>query len=138
MQRMAMWEERTVPLEKAKEADSLPVYHQGLSEAIAPLPPRWDTTEEGTAGDTQAPTGEPSGARPAAAGQWRPHNGEQYWEIASDGEISCYQWFDTTQPGTQWIAKTWAFGNCFKSREAAEHARDGIKAYLRTFHAHHP
>ena len=134
---MAMWEESTVPLEKDTYTDSPPVHHPGLSDLIDPLPPRGDTTEEGTEGDAQAPTGEPSDALPAAAGQWRPKNGEHYWEIDSAGEIREYQWFDTTTPGSQWIAKTWAFGNCFKSRAEAEQARSGIQAYLQSFHAQH-
>jgi len=126
-----------VPLENEKYTDTPPVRNPLLFEAIDPLPPLGETTAGGTEWETRDHTGEPSGARPATAGQWRPHNGEHYWEIDSDGEIREYQWFDTTTPGAHWIAKTWAFGNCFKSRAEAEHARDGIKAYLLTFHAQH-
>ena len=134
---MAMGEERTVPLEKDQDTDSPPVHHHVLSEAIDHLPPQWETTEEGAEWDTRDHAGESHGDRPATPKQWRPQHGEHYWEIDSDGEIREYQWFDTTTPGAHWIAKTWAFGNCFKSRAEAEHARDGIKAYLLTFHAQH-
>ena len=66
---------------------------------------------------------------PATPERWRPKQGENYWMIQQDGEVEHHQYAD--DPSEQ---KQWRFGNCFPTRQAAEHARAGIQAYLTQFH----
>ena len=61
--------------------------------------------------------------------RWRPKQGESYWMIQQDGEVEHHQY--AHDPYEQ---KQWRFGNCFQTRQAAEHARAGIQAYLTQFH----
>lgn len=106
--------ERKMPRGNDAYTASPPAPNTAVSNAIDRRTPLGEATEGDTAWEAQAHAGEHPCDCPAASAQWRPNHGEQYWEIDADGEIRCYQWVETQQnPGTQWIAKTWAFGNCF-------------------------
>jgi hypothetical protein len=61
--------------------------------------------------------------------RWKPKPGEEYWFIWDTGQIKNKVW------GTwSYDERRWAIGNCFQTRPHAEHAREGLQAYLRRFH----
>ena len=66
----------------------------------------------------------------AAPARWKPKPGEEYWFIWDTGQIKNKVW-------GMWSydERRWAIGNCFHTRQEAEHAREGLQEYLRRFHA---
>jgi len=66
----------------------------------------------------------------AAPERWNPKPGEEYWFIWDTGQMKNKVW------GTwSYDERRWAIGNCFHTRQHAEHAREGLQAYLQRFHA---
>lgn len=57
--------------------------------------------------------------------RWMPNNGERYFLILGNGMIQRLQW-----QGTEFDHQTWNFGNCFRRRRDAEHARDAVQHLL--------
>lgn len=74
-------------------------------------------------GQTETDPFEPAG--------WKPEKDSEYYVICVDGNID-YRVWEGADIDLQW----WSFGNCFKTREEAEHARDKIKEVLSNFHKH--
>jgi hypothetical protein len=66
---------------------------------------------------------------PSEPERWRPKKGEAYWMIQNDGDVETHQYADDTYDD-----KKRDFGNCFKTREQAEQARDDIKKLLDNVH----
>ena len=63
----------------------------------------------------------------AVSQRWKPKEGEEYWFIWDTGQIKNKVW------GTwSYHQRRWDMGNCFKTREEAEQARDKIKELLTT------
>jgi hypothetical protein len=61
--------------------------------------------------------------------RWKPDKEELYYYINSEGEIDFIDWCDENGD-----TQSYEFGNCFKTREQAEHARDEIKKLLLNLH----
>jgi hypothetical protein len=70
-----------------------------------------------------------NGKLPDGPQRWKPQEHEHYFIILGNGAIENFQW-----TGTEFDQQAWHCGNCFKTCEHAEQARDGIKAYLAKFH----
>ena len=65
----------------------------------------------------------------AESARWKPKPGEEYWFIWDTGQIKNQVW------GTwSYDERRWAIGNCFQTRQHAEHAREGLREYLLRFH----
>jgi|RhiMetdeSRZDD1v2_1073273.scaffolds.fasta_scaffold723787_2 hypothetical protein len=62
--------------------------------------------------------------------RWRPTFHQRYFVILGDGSIQMFRW-----SGAPFDYKAWQFGNCFKTRRGAEHAREAVKQVLQAFHA---
>ncbi len=62
--------------------------------------------------------------------RWRPALHQRYFLILGDGNIRVFPWSDMP-----FDYGAWQFGNCFKTRREAEHAREAIRQALRAFHA---
>jgi hypothetical protein len=66
----------------------------------------------------------------AGSARWKPEVNDPYFIIMLDGSTRQFAWrnhhFDHF---------FWGVGNCFQTRQEAEHARDAIQAVLRNFHA---
>jgi hypothetical protein len=54
-----------------------------------------------------------------------PSEGEHYFLILGHGRIARFLWNDTA-----FDHEAWHFGNCFKTHQQAEQARDAVKALL--------
>jgi len=61
--------------------------------------------------------------------RWKPGHQARYYVILGNGEIQRFQWNDTP-----FDYEAWDFGNCFRLRREAEHARDNVKKTLLNFH----
>jgi hypothetical protein len=62
-------------------------------------------------------------------GLWRPEEGELYFTILADGNVRQLPWH-----GTPFDYDAWQFGNCFRKRAEAQHARAHIQELLLMFH----
>jgi hypothetical protein len=62
--------------------------------------------------------------------RWKPEDQQEVYRVSDCGEIRAA----TFLPGEQYSEALWAFGNCFRTREDAAHARDAIELLLLTFH----
>lgn len=58
--------------------------------------------------------------------RWKPEFGDYYYFINLRGEILRCEWFDTVDENLGY-----EFGNCFRTQEEAEVARDKIKEILK-------
>ena len=67
--------------------------------------------------------------RPAETERWKPEKGEEYWFIDLIGDLVRHFWNDRFSENFMWTN-----GNCFKTREQAEQAREKMKEVLLTFH----
>ena len=66
---------------------------------------------------------------PREYGRWMPRNGDTYFVIVAHSAIQRLQWKDTDAD-----YEAWNFGNCFKDRRAAKHARAEMKKMLAVRH----
>ena len=62
--------------------------------------------------------------------RWKPEDQQEVYKVSDCGEIRAA----TFLRGEQYSEALWAFGNCFKSKKDAAHARDAIEQLLMTFH----
>jgi len=62
---------------------------------------------------------------------WKPEMHEPWFHIAADGHIASETWTDASADRERW----W-IGNCFKTRDQAEQAREIIREALRHFRQH--
>src|SRR5437773_11299075 len=62
--------------------------------------------------------------------RWKPEDHQEVYRVSDCGEIHA----STFLHGEQHSEVLWAFGNCFRTREDAIHARDAIEHLLMTFH----
>ena len=65
---------------------------------------------------------------PAEPERWKPKEGEEFCFITHAGYVYCENYSEKTNEDF------WEFGNCFKTREETEQARDKVKAVLLDFH----
>jgi hypothetical protein len=72
-------------------------------------------------------------SRPAAPERWKPQKGTGYYAIGADGNID-YKIWEGKNSDRQW----WSFGNCFQTRQEAEHAREHMQEVLLNIHNEHP
>ena len=63
--------------------------------------------------------------------RWKPKEGEEFCFITHAGYVYCENYSDKTNEDF------WEFGNCFKTREETEQARDKVKETLLAFHKAH-
>ncbi len=68
---------------------------------------------------------------PPAPEWWKPEMHAPWFHIAADGHIACDAWTDA--PADR---ERWRIGNCFKTREQAEQAREQIREVFLHFHQH--
>jgi hypothetical protein len=59
---------------------------------------------------------------------WRPRPHETYFLILGDGRVHQLPWRDTA-----FDHHAWQFGNCFRQRTSAEHARQAVCDVLHLF-----
>jgi hypothetical protein len=62
--------------------------------------------------------------------RWKPEDHQEVYRVSDCGEIRT----STFLHGEQYSEALWAFGNCFKTKEDAAHARDAIEQLLVHFH----
>jgi hypothetical protein len=62
---------------------------------------------------------------PPERDRWMPRNGEQYFLIMGNRTVQRFQWH-----GTEFDLDAWKFGNCFKTSQDAERAREVVKVLL--------
>jgi hypothetical protein len=62
--------------------------------------------------------------------RWKPEDHQEVYRMSDCGEIRT----STFLHGEQYSEALWAFGNCFKTKEDAAHARDAIEQLLVHFH----
>ena len=65
---------------------------------------------------------------PAEPERWKPKEGEEFCFITHAGYVYCENYSDKTNEDF------WEFGNCFKTREETEQARDKVKEVLLDVH----
>jgi hypothetical protein len=65
---------------------------------------------------------------PLTHARWKPTQHGQYFLILGDGRIQTFLWNDT-----EFDRRAWQFGNCFRRRTIAEHARQAILEVLQHF-----
>jgi hypothetical protein len=58
--------------------------------------------------------------------RWKPEDRQEVYRVSDCGEIRSY----TVLPGEPRSEALWAFGNCFKTKEDAAHAREAIEQLL--------
>ncbi len=63
--------------------------------------------------------------QPAEPERWKPELNDPYFIITLDGNTMQLTWRDN-----QFDTLFWEFGNCFKTRQEAEQARDAIQEVL--------
>ena len=68
---------------------------------------------------------------PPEPARWKPKEGEEFCFITHAGYVYCENYSDKTNEDF------WEFGNCFKTREETEQARDKVKETLLAFHTAH-
>jgi len=61
--------------------------------------------------------------------RWQPVHHQRYFVILGDGGIRVFRW-----SGAPFDYAAWQFGNCFKTRRAAERAREAVRQVLGVFH----
>jgi hypothetical protein len=61
--------------------------------------------------------------------RWQPVHQQRYFVILGDGSIRVFRW-----SGAPFDYAAWQFGNCFKTRRAAERAREAVRQVLGVFH----
>jgi hypothetical protein len=61
--------------------------------------------------------------------RWQPVHHQRYFVILGDGSIRVFRW-----SGAPFDYAAWQFGNCFKTRRAAERAREAVRQVLGVFH----
>jgi hypothetical protein len=64
--------------------------------------------------------------------RWLPSQGERYFLILGNGMLEGFPWSDTA-----FDHGAWHFGNCFKTYEHAEQAREKRQEGLHTLHQEH-
>jgi hypothetical protein len=69
---------------------------------------------------------------PPERDRWMPRNGEQYFLVLGNGTVQRFQWH-----GTEFDLDAWSFGNCFKTRQDADLAREVAKALLQDLRIEH-
>ena len=57
--------------------------------------------------------------------KWKPKEGQEYWYVSSDGNVSLMRWRDNALCNFYF-----EFGNCFPTKQAASEMRDKIKELL--------
>jgi hypothetical protein len=62
--------------------------------------------------------------------RWKPEDHQEVYRVSDCGEIQA----STFRHGEAYSEALWVFGNCFKTREDAAHAREAIEQLLMTFH----
>ena len=62
--------------------------------------------------------------------RWKPEDQQEVYTVSDCGEIRTA----TFRYGEHHSEALWAFGNCFKSKKDAAHAREAIEQLLMTFH----
>ena len=62
--------------------------------------------------------------------RWKPEDRQEVYRVSDCGEIRA----TTFLSGEHHSEALWAFGNCFRTKEDAAHARDAIEQLLMTFH----
>ena len=62
--------------------------------------------------------------------RWKPEDHQEIYRVSDCGEIRA----STFLHGEQHSEALWSFGNCFKTKEDAAHARDAIEQLLVHFH----
>ena len=62
---------------------------------------------------------------PPERDRWMPRHGERYFLLLGNGTVQRFQW-----QGTEFDHDTWKFGNCFKTSQDAERAREAVKVLL--------
>jgi hypothetical protein len=68
---------------------------------------------------------------PETRTRWQPTPHEQYFLILANGSIQQFPW-----NGTAFDRSAWQFGNCFRRRTVAEHARQAIQEVLQHLQQH--
>ena len=69
---------------------------------------------------------------PDAHERWKPADQERYFIILGDGSVKNILWHSTP-----FDYGAWEFGNCFRVRSDAEHAREAVKQLLLYWHTEH-
>src|SRR2546425_10297053 len=62
--------------------------------------------------------------------RWKPADQQEVYKVSECGEIRAA----TFRHGEHYSEALWAFGNCFKSKKDAAHAREAIEQLLMTLH----
>jgi hypothetical protein len=62
--------------------------------------------------------------------RWQPVHHQRYFVILGDGSIRVFRW-----SGAPFDYAAWQFGNCFKTRRAAERAREAVRQVLGVLHS---
>ena len=67
---------------------------------------------------------------PAEPERWKPEPEESYWYVTMEGDIQTVPWSGFSRIDSE----AWEYGNCFKTHEQAEQAREKIKEVLLHIH----
>ena len=63
--------------------------------------------------------------------QWKPQENQLYWIITEEGKVEDYIYYLENK----WQEEEFEIGNCFRTKELAEKARDQVLETLKRFHS---
>ncbi len=107
-----------------KHYDELCAYAAGAEIEFFNGLGKWVSIKEPSFNKDEAYYVKPSAEQPAKP--WKPKFGDEYFLITFDGKIKTTKWF--YPPTDEMIFN---FGNCFKTYEEAEEARERVRAALK-------